>query len=235
MCPCRPQGMCSKPVQTCLWHLGECVEPRRKILRLNMDWSVRGECNWTKTYQDHIFLKRMGINKVTKGCKVSSTTSWQVAVFLIHLCHILGKVPCSSRRPEAEKELDYKPTTSLQDGINKFIAWYDEYYKDVLKYISGGCGCCCCCCCCCCCSCCCCCCCCCGRHHGGRGCDHGRGGGGGGGGPRGFFRWRASSPAAVSSSLLLFSYVALHQDGLTKEMAGYVPYWRRRPVGNFCQ
>ena len=25
---------------------------------------------------------------------------------------------------EAEKELDYKPTTSLQDGINKFIAWY---------------------------------------------------------------------------------------------------------------
>lgn len=32
----------------------------------------------------------------------------------------------------AEKELDYKPTTSLQDGINKFIAWYDGYYKDGL-------------------------------------------------------------------------------------------------------
>lgn len=38
----------------------------------------------------------------------------------------------------AEKELDYKPTTSLQDGINKFIAWYDDYYKDGLtKEMSG--------------------------------------------------------------------------------------------------
>ncbi|CAJ1416419.1 unnamed protein product [Effrenium voratum] len=32
----------------------------------------------------------------------------------------------------AEKELGYKPTTSLQEGINKFIAWYDEYYKSGL-------------------------------------------------------------------------------------------------------
>ena len=38
----------------------------------------------------------------------------------------------------AEKKLDYKPTTSLQDGINKFIAWYDDYYKDGLtKEMSG--------------------------------------------------------------------------------------------------
>jgi len=32
----------------------------------------------------------------------------------------------------AEKELGYKPTTSLQEGINKFIAWYKEYFKDGL-------------------------------------------------------------------------------------------------------
>ena len=38
----------------------------------------------------------------------------------------------------AEKELDYKPTTSLQDGINKFIAWYDEYYKDGLTKEMAG-------------------------------------------------------------------------------------------------
>ena len=31
----------------------------------------------------------------------------------------------------AEKELDYKPTTPLQDGIKKFIEWYDEYYKEL--------------------------------------------------------------------------------------------------------
>jgi len=30
------------------------------------------------------------------------------------------------------KELGYKPTTSLQEGINKFIAWYKEYYKNGL-------------------------------------------------------------------------------------------------------
>jgi len=32
----------------------------------------------------------------------------------------------------AEKELGYKPTTPLQEGINKFIKWYDEYYKEGL-------------------------------------------------------------------------------------------------------
>ena len=32
----------------------------------------------------------------------------------------------------AEKELGYKPTTPLQEGINKFIGWYDEYYKEGL-------------------------------------------------------------------------------------------------------
>lgn len=32
----------------------------------------------------------------------------------------------------AEKELGYKPTTSLQEGLNKFIEWYDAYYKDGL-------------------------------------------------------------------------------------------------------
>lgn len=31
----------------------------------------------------------------------------------------------------AEKELDYRPSTSLQDGIKKFIEWYDEYYKEL--------------------------------------------------------------------------------------------------------
>ena len=39
-------------------------------------------------------------------CSFGSSRSWAVEI------------------SEAEKELDYKPTTSLQDGINKFIAWY---------------------------------------------------------------------------------------------------------------
>jgi len=30
----------------------------------------------------------------------------------------------------AGKELGYQPTTPLQDGINKFIAWYQDYYKN---------------------------------------------------------------------------------------------------------
>merc|ERR1712241_173906 len=32
----------------------------------------------------------------------------------------------------AEAELGYRPTTPLQEGINKFIKWYDEYYKEGL-------------------------------------------------------------------------------------------------------
>jgi UDP-glucuronate 4-epimerase len=40
----------------------------------------------------------------------------------------------------AEQELGYKPTTSLQDGIDKFITWYKDYFedgqaKDVREYI----------------------------------------------------------------------------------------------------
>jgi UDP-glucuronate 4-epimerase len=30
----------------------------------------------------------------------------------------------------AEKELGYKPTTSLKDGIEKFIDWYKDYFKE---------------------------------------------------------------------------------------------------------
>jgi UDP-glucuronate 4-epimerase len=30
----------------------------------------------------------------------------------------------------AEKELGYKSTTSLKDGIDKFIVWYKDYFKD---------------------------------------------------------------------------------------------------------
>mmetsp|Transcript_2408 Transcript_2408/g.7054 ORF Transcript_2408/g.7054 Transcript_2408/m.7054 type:complete len:840 (+) Transcript_2408:77-2596(+) len=32
----------------------------------------------------------------------------------------------------AEKELGYKPTTPLQEGINKFIEWFNDYWKDGL-------------------------------------------------------------------------------------------------------
>jgi UDP-glucuronate 4-epimerase len=40
----------------------------------------------------------------------------------------------------AEKELGYKPTTSLQEGIDKFIVWYKDYFnegqaKDVRDYV----------------------------------------------------------------------------------------------------
>merc|ERR1711933_636100 len=40
----------------------------------------------------------------------------------------------------AEKELGYRPTTSLADGIDKFIDWYKDYFKggqakDVREYI----------------------------------------------------------------------------------------------------
>lgn len=38
----------------------------------------------------------------------------------------------------AEEELDYKPTTSLQDGINRFIEWYNDYYKDGLTKEMGS-------------------------------------------------------------------------------------------------
>merc|ERR1712050_75105 len=31
---------------------------------------------------------------------------------------------------KAGKELGYQPTTPLQDGIKKFIAWYQDYYKE---------------------------------------------------------------------------------------------------------
>ena len=27
------------------------------------------------------------------------------------------------------KNIDFKPQTSIQDGVNKFIDWYLDYYK----------------------------------------------------------------------------------------------------------
>ena len=27
------------------------------------------------------------------------------------------------------KQFNYRPTTSVQDGIQKFVEWYREYYK----------------------------------------------------------------------------------------------------------
>ena len=27
------------------------------------------------------------------------------------------------------RDIDFKPQTSIQDGVNKFIDWYVEYYK----------------------------------------------------------------------------------------------------------
>jgi UDP-glucuronate 4-epimerase len=29
----------------------------------------------------------------------------------------------------ARRELGYKPTTDLQSGLKKFVAWYLDYYK----------------------------------------------------------------------------------------------------------
>jgi len=31
---------------------------------------------------------------------------------------------------KAERDLGYKPTTSLKDGIEKFVEWYRDYSKD---------------------------------------------------------------------------------------------------------
>jgi UDP-glucuronate 4-epimerase len=30
---------------------------------------------------------------------------------------------------QLEKDFNYKPNTDLEDGINKFVDWYKEYYK----------------------------------------------------------------------------------------------------------
>ncbi len=27
------------------------------------------------------------------------------------------------------RDIDYKPATSIQDGVNKFVTWYRDYYK----------------------------------------------------------------------------------------------------------
>jgi len=28
-----------------------------------------------------------------------------------------------------ERDVGFKPATSIEDGINKFVAWYRDYYK----------------------------------------------------------------------------------------------------------
>jgi len=30
---------------------------------------------------------------------------------------------------ELEHDFGFKPSTSLKDGLNKFVAWYKEYYN----------------------------------------------------------------------------------------------------------
>ena len=30
---------------------------------------------------------------------------------------------------DLERDFDFKPTTSLRDGIKKFVEWYKNYYR----------------------------------------------------------------------------------------------------------
>ncbi len=30
---------------------------------------------------------------------------------------------------DLEKDIDFKPNTSIEDGLEKFVKWYREYYK----------------------------------------------------------------------------------------------------------
>merc|ERR1712113_574604 len=39
-------------------------------------------------------------------------------------------MPPTGDVPLAAKELGYAPTTPLKEGIEKFIGWYQEYYKN---------------------------------------------------------------------------------------------------------
>ncbi|SMF54356.1 UDP-glucuronate 4-epimerase [Alteromonadaceae bacterium Bs31] len=41
-----------------------------------------------------------------------------------------GDVPSTCADVSAlEQEVDFKPSTSVQDGVNKFVSWYREYYQ----------------------------------------------------------------------------------------------------------
>jgi len=31
---------------------------------------------------------------------------------------------------DLKKDIDFKPDTSIEEGIGKFVDWYKEYYKD---------------------------------------------------------------------------------------------------------
>ena len=30
---------------------------------------------------------------------------------------------------DLEKDIDFKPSTSIEEGLGKFVDWYKEYYK----------------------------------------------------------------------------------------------------------
>ena len=42
----------------------------------------------------------------------------------------LGDVPKTAATTDAlEKWVDFKPNTSIEDGIEKFVKWYRDYYQ----------------------------------------------------------------------------------------------------------
>ena len=116
---CHPREMCWRPAQTSRWQLGEKLSWWMPRLTKKPGGRVGGSTKrssllyicYLKGYPSkvsqsitiHRFPRYIRVGFM---CSFGSSRSWAVEI------------------SEAEKELDYKPTTSLQDGINKFIAWY---------------------------------------------------------------------------------------------------------------
>ena len=112
---CHPREMCWRPAQTSRWQLGEKLSWWMPRLTKKPGGRVG-----RSTKRSSLLLKRVPFKSFTVHHNPPVPTIYPGWIHLQFGSSRSWAVEIS----EAEKELDYKPTTSLQDGINKFIAWY---------------------------------------------------------------------------------------------------------------